>query len=129
MKRSKTVGQLAAALSASQLEMRTAAAKSQNPRPRGRYADVDSVLEAVQPLARNGIAITQSPSIYMEGDWGGVFVCLETSLIHISGEWVSDVMMVPLPAPRRGVSQIKQIGEIIAHLRRYTISAMAGSSF
>jgi hypothetical protein len=117
MKRTETVGELAAALAKANLEIRNAELDRVNPHFKNRYATLGSILNAVRvPLAKQGIATVQTVSM----DHGMVLVT--TSLIHSSGQCIEDTAMFPLPDK----STVQQMGSAITYLRRYALAAICG---
>lgn len=87
-----------------------------NPHFRSRYADLAAVRDAIIPaFTKHGLSITQVPT--NDGFEG---FCLETRLIHSSGEEM--VWKFPLPSD---VSKMQSIGSAISYARRYTLSAIA----
>lgn len=84
-----------------------------NPFHKSKYADLDSVIDAVTPaLCNHGLAIIQLVQIV---DGKSV---LETCLYHDSGEHISSIY--PLP----DVSDSQKFGASITYARRYALSAM-----
>lgn len=80
---SPQVNEIFAALSKAQAEMKVAAKDSTNPYHKSKYADIQSVFEAIrQPLANNQLCITQMP-----GESGENAVLI-TILGHQSGQWL-----------------------------------------
>jgi hypothetical protein len=117
MKRTDTVGELAAALAKANLEIRNAELDRVNPHFKNRYATLGSILNAVRvPLAKHGIATVQTVSM-QEG-----MVTVTTSLIHSSGQCIEDTAMFPLPDK----ATVQQMGSAITYLRRYALAAICG---
>ena len=80
-----------------------------------KYADMADILAAVtKPLAENGLALTQSPTVI------GEKLMLETMLIHSSGEWLSGIY------PLASFDNPQAMGSEITYARRYTVTAMLG---
>jgi hypothetical protein len=116
MQKSESIGSLAAALAAAQGEMKGALKDASNPFFKSKYADLDSIWEACrQPLAKNGLAVIQLPRT------GEGFVEIETMLCHSSGEWVSEVLKMPLDKPT-----VQSVGSAITYGRRYGLAPIAG---
>jgi len=117
MNRTDTIGELAAALAKSNLEIRNAELDRVNPHFKNRYATLGSILNAIRvPLAKNGIAPVQTVSM------ANGMVTVTTSLIHSSGQAIEDVAMFPLP----NNATVQQMGSCITYLRRYALAAIVG---
>jgi len=87
-----------------------------NPHFKSRYADFAAVRDAVVPIfSKHGLAILQSPTT--DGFSG---FCLESRLIHVSGEEI--VWMYPLPSD---ITKPQAIGSAISYARRYTMGSIA----
>ena len=114
MKMSDEISQLATALSIAQGQIEDASKSARNDFYKSKYADLASVRAAVrQPFADNGLSVAQFPRTVS----GGVEV--ETVLIHKSGEFMSEVLFMPVkhePHP---------IGSGISYARRYALMAIA----
>lgn len=113
---SADIGELAKALSKAQSEMLTAKEGSNNPFFKSKYADYNSIRDAViAPLTKNGLSwihIVQP----IEGN-----VCVITLLMHSSGQWIKSVFPIP---PNKGDSQ--SMGSAITYLKRYSLAAITG---
>lgn len=117
--RSEQVNEIASALSKAQAKMESAAMNKVNPafKREGstgtKYADLASVIAAFrEPLAANGLAITQTTEIREGG-----FV-LVTTLIHSSGQWLASEY--PLPA----AATPQAMGSALTYARRYSLSCL-----
>ncbi len=119
MNKSETIGKLSEALSKAQSVMEGAKKDSSNPFFKSTYADLASVWDAIRkPLTDNGLAILQVGVFIPEHP---DLVAIETTLTHISGEWVSGIMTAK---PAKNDSQ--SVGSCVTYLRRYGASAMIG---
>lgn len=120
MTRSEAINELAAALAKAQSQMSNAKKDSENPHFRSRYADLASVREAcMAPFTANGLAVLQSPRLTHSGEaW---IAELETTLMHTSGQFISDVVAVPMSK-----ADAQGFGSAITYLRRYSLAAFAG---
>ena len=116
MEKSESIKEIAAALNKAQAEMSGAKKGANNPFFKSKYADLNSVVDAVrQPFCDNGLSYSQFP--LMEDGRVGV----ETILMHESGEWMSNKLMLPV------VKQDPQAaGSAITYARRYALLAIAG---
>lgn len=113
---SASIAKLADALSKAQRAMRAASKDRTNPHFRSKYADLASVMDAVrEPLTDNGLAFVQRVTSDSEG------VKVITTLMHSSGEYISDECWLPVPK-----KDPQGYGSAITYARRYSLSAMVG---
>jgi hypothetical protein len=114
--RSPEIAKLAAALCKAQAAMGGAKKDSTNPHFKNAYADLASIWDAVRkPLTDNGLAIVQFPRTTRNG------VEVETMLVHSSGEYMTDVLWLPvLKMDAQGV------GSAITYGRRYALMSVTG---
>ncbi len=104
------------ALSKAQSKMKGAVKDSTNPHFRSRYADLESVIDALKaPFAEGGLSYYQSVS--EDGQR------LVTTIAHESGETISG--SVPLII---GKQDMQGVGSAITYARRYGLAALAGVS-
>jgi hypothetical protein len=102
------------ALAAAQGKLRKAVKDSTNPHFRSRYADLESVIEAMrEPFASEGLAVVQSVS---DGN-------LVTTIFHASGESITS--SVPLYIQKQ---DMQGVGSAITYARRYGLAAACGIS-
>lgn len=117
---SPSIGKLAAALVRAQATMGVAIkdTKGQIGQNRNyRYADLASVITAARDaLASNDLAVLQRAHPSERG------VCLQTTLVHASGEWISDGGLT-LPAPK---NDPQGFGSAMTYARRYGLAALLG---
>jgi hypothetical protein len=117
MTRSEQIGELAAALAKAQGEMTGAKKDSDNPFFRSKYADLASVVAAIQgPFAANGLAYVQCPE-----PCEGEEVAVDTVLMHASGQWIASRTVVPVTK-----KDAQGYGSALTYARRYGLQAMAG---
>lgn len=91
-----------------------------NPFLKNRYASLGAVIEASRPiLAAHGLSVCQLPC--SEGEMIG----LESVLLHSSGEWLSDRILLPL-GEEKGKSRAQVAGSVITYLRRYSWASILG---
>jgi hypothetical protein len=114
---SKPRKQICAALVKAQKGFGPALKSSQNPHFKSRYADLSACVEAVvEALNNNGIALTQHTH-HAEGG-----VCVETILIHESGEELSfGKLFVP-----SSKNDAQGYGSALTYARRYSLMAACG---
>jgi hypothetical protein len=117
MKTSNSLVKLAPALVAAQAEITWATKDSTNPHFKNRYADLQSVIEAIKPaLNKHGIFFSQHPTPSDAGTLG-----LTTILLHSSGEWIEDTAIIPLPK-----NDPQGYGSAMTYGRRYGLAAICG---
>jgi hypothetical protein len=117
MRTSETIKEISMALLQAQKAIKFAVADATNPHFRSRYADLPSVIDAVkQSLNDAGIVFMQTPS---PSDSTTLALC--TRLIHVSGEWIEDTAIVPLPK-----SDPQGYGSALTYARRYSLAAITG---
>ena len=117
MNTSDSISNIAAALLKAQQEITFAAKDSKNPAFKSTYANLESVIEAIKgPLNVHGIAFVQTFSPSQPG-----FLALSTRLLHTSGEWIEDVMNVPLQK-----NDAQGYGSAATYSRRYALAAITG---
>jgi len=115
MKTSESIKHIAEALVSAQKEIRFAVKDSTNPHYKSKYANINSVIDAVKkPLNDNGIALIQSLSPSDDNK-----LHLTTRLIHSSGEWIEDTAVCPIQK-----QDPQGLGSAISYIRRYSLSAM-----
>lgn len=116
MEKSESIKELAAALNKAQAEMSGAKKGAKNPFFKSKYADLNSVVDAVRiPFCENGLSYSQFP-IMQENKVG-----VETILMHESGEWISSVLMLPMTK-----QDPQAAGSAITYARRYALQSIAG---
>lgn len=118
MNKSDNINELATALAKAQGAMRFAIRDADNPFFKSKYADLSSVVEAIRDaLSGNGLSYMQHlhPSEKHE-------VCVETVLLHASGQWVScGTLTVPVSK-----HDAQGFGSALTYARRYSLSAAVG---
>ncbi len=117
MKKSETIGHLAAALSKAQGQYKAIVRNCINPYFKSRYADLAAILDATREgLSKNDLSVTQTNEI---SDIGKLIV--ETTLLHSSGEWLSGTLsMRPVKDDPQGQ------GSCLTYMRRYTMQQILG---
>ena len=118
MKMSETIAELATALSKAQGQIDAALKGSTNPHFKSKYADLNSLREAIrEPLSVNDLSVIQLPRT-TDG-----FVEIETMLMHKSGEFISEVLQMPY-----GQNSPQAIGSALSYCRRYSLSSILNLS-
>lgn len=117
MERSETIGALASALALAQFEIGGAIKGNVNPAFKSKYADLASIWTAWQSVGpAQGLAIVQTP-----GAWASGAVSLTTTLVHKSGEYISEVLTIPLSK-----QDAQGYGSALTYARRYALAAFVG---
>lgn len=115
MNKSESILKLAPAILAAQKAMGNATKDSRNPFYKSKYADLNSVREAVTPsLHTNGISLLQL-NIAIDGK-----SYVETTLLHESGEYISSYTEVVCKAQ----NDPQAYGSALSYARRYGLSSM-----
>ena len=116
--KSATIGALAKALAAAQGELEDAKKDASNPAFKGsKYATLASVRAALSKvLPKHDLAVVQgfAPS----GDDG---VCIVTTLMHSSGEWIRSAIYMPVTK-----KDAQGFGSACTYGRRYSLAAIVG---
>lgn len=112
-----SLGALAKALAAAQSELEDAKKDAYNPHFKTRFASLASVRAAITPtLSRHGLAVVQTNEPH--GDAG---VCVITTLLHESGEWIRGRLFLPvLKKDPQG------FGSALSYARRYALAEIVG---
>ncbi len=117
MNKSDTIASLAAALHKAQAQVEFAKKDAVNPHFNSRYADLWRIWQAAKPvLVANGLSILQT---FEKSD--GETVTVVTTLLHVSGEWVSSALTLKPTKP-----DPQGIGSAITYGRRYGLSSILG---
>jgi hypothetical protein len=115
-RRSESISKLALALSKAQGLIKGAAKSAENPHFKSKYSPLIEVHNAArEPLAQNELAVVQPVAAY------GRFVCITTILVHSSGEFIEQdlVMTAGNPQPQNVVGAV-------TYGRRAAYAAMVG---
>lgn len=116
-KQTESIAKLTEALVKVQSVMETATKDANNPFFKSKYTTLAGCWDvARKPLADNGLAVIQTTT-FDEGN----SVIVETTLSHISGEWVRGSLKMPLVK-----LDPQAVGSAITYARRYALSAMIG---
>lgn len=116
MNKSETIGEIAKALHAAQGEMSGAKKGAANPFFKSKYADMNSVVDAVRgPFCNHGLSYSQFPVV--EDGRAGVI----TILMHTSGEWLESKLLLPVAK-----QDAQATGSAITYARRYALQSIAG---
>ena len=114
--KSPEIDKLAASLSKVQSELEGAKKESTNPFFNSSYADLHSVIKSSFPLlSKNGLSVTQGNEMIQGA------VCVTTTLMHNSGQWLRSKIKLPLEK-----KNAQGVGSAITYGRRYGLSAIVG---
>jgi len=114
--KSSEIDKLAEALAKAQSELEGAKKESTNPFFKSNYADLHAVIKSSFPyLSKNGLSVTQGNEMIMGA------VCVTTTLMHSSGQWIRSKVKLPLSK-----KDAQGVGAAITYGRRYGLSAIAG---
>lgn len=114
---SPTIGTLVASLINVQRELKPVSKDKENPFFNSRYADLGACMEAAtEAYNKHDIAVIQRPL-----DTDGSTICIETILMHVSGEFISGILRLkPVKADPQG------LGSCLTYARRYALGAITG---
>lgn len=121
------IGELAKALAKAQGELVPAAKNATNPFLKNKYADLASCIAACREvLPKYGLAYAQCIIPSKEGT-----VCVETMLMHESGQWIKSRCVLPCTVPisrdgKPAMNAAQAAGSAITYARRYGLSAIVG---
>ena len=114
--KSPEIDKLAEALAKAQSEMEGAKKESTNPFFKSNYAALHAVIKSSFPyLSKNGLSVTQGNEMIMGA------VCVTTTLMHSSGQWIRSKVKLPLAK-----KDAQGVGSAITYGRRYGLSAIVG---
>ncbi len=117
MEFSEPFDQIATALVEAQKLIGHAPENAQNPHLKTTYADLKSVLDTVKPaFSAHGLAVLQAQLPASEG-----WLCLETRLLHTSGQWVKTTTTLALQK-----TDAHTFGAALTYARRYSLMALCG---
>jgi len=116
MKTSESLKEIAPSLCRAQAKIKTALKDTSNPFFKSKYADLTSIIDACKDaLNGEGISFLQGARTSDNG------VVVETLLLHVSGEWISEALEMPVSK-----SDAQGVGSAITYGRRYGLQAMVG---
>ncbi len=118
MRSSVEIAKLASALCHFQARLEGAKKDSANPFFKTKYADLNSVWEAIRRgLAENGLSVVQGGQESSHAD--RITIC--TRILHVSGEWIEDSLELYVSK-----HDPQACGAAITYARRYGLAAMLG---
>ena len=114
--KSLEIDKLATALALAQSEMEGAKKESTNPYFKSNYADLHAVIKSAFPyLSKHGLSISQGNEVIQGA------ICVTTTLMHKSGQWIRSKVKLPLEK-----KNAQGVGSAITYGRRYGLSAIVG---
>ncbi len=117
IEKSESIKELATALAKAQGEIGFAMKDTANPFFKSKYADLASVVGTIRdPLAKHGLSFTQ---VSHDGENAA---CIETIIMHASGEWISTGKLT-VPVSKHDA---QGFGSAITYAKRYSLSAAFG---
>jgi hypothetical protein len=116
--RSEQINELAKALAQVQAVLQPAGFDAVNPYFKSKYASLGSVIETAKVLAEYGLSYSQMP---VSDGW---YIGVENILMHESGQWISQTLLVPMDADSK--NPVQEAGKIITYCRRYGLASMLG---
>jgi len=120
MANSQEINELASALVAAQAEFSAVPKGSNNPFFKSKYAALPDVVASASPvLAKHGLAVSQGISFVETAS--GLVDTLTTTLLHKSGQFTQDTMLLHLPK-----SDPQGQGSAVTYARRYSYMAILG---
>jgi hypothetical protein len=133
MRTSTNIAALAAALAAAHGEIGVIAKDRANPFFKSRYATLDAIMQAIRPiLAKHKLSLAQGVDDTLPDPMGDTqMIRVWTRLIHESGEWIENIVHVPLtPMRKEGGGEMRMnaqaAGSAITYGRRYGVGALLG---
>ena len=118
MNKSEQINELASALAKVQAVLQPAGFDAINPYFKSKYASLGSVIETAKVLAEYGLSYSQMP---ISDGWN---IGVENILMHESGQWISQTLLVPMDVESK--NPVQEAGKIITYARRYGLASMLG---
>lgn len=90
------------------------------------YADLEAVLNTIRPLAlKHGLCFPQLGGD-LEKTEDGLYVVIETVILHVSGERMSGEIKIPVDTARKAQSMPQAFGSAWTYGRRYALQGATG---
>jgi len=123
MQHSESISKIAAALVKAQGAMPAVGKEGNNPAFRSKYMTLDGILAVAVPvLTKHGIAVVQGSQVEsLDENQRPVSVCIETRLLHESGEWLAVEAIIPVSK-----QDAHGMGSAITYGRRYSLASILG---
>lgn len=117
MRHSEQLDKIAAALVVAQGGIAPVLKDATNPHFKSKFASLGAVTDAVRPpLLKAGISVLQTTT-----DEDETGFCVETMLLHTSGQWIASRVRMPIDKPTA-----QGAGSAITYGRRYGLAAALG---
>ena len=124
MKTSESITGIAPALIKAQGEMSGIAKEGNNPAFRSKYVTLDSILDTIRPvLTKHGLMLSQGITSQSVTDDKVTAIEVESRIIHASGEWVAQGVVVPITK-----HDAHGFGSALTYGRRYSVSSLLAIS-
>jgi len=131
MKHSDSLAKLAPALVACQAELRAIATNATNKDFSSKYVTLDRMIAEIRPtLAKHGLAIVQGATTPHTDEQSMMrSLAVETMLVHSSGEWISNLIILPVEGRLRSGGKRddpgpQSAGIAVIYGRRYGLAAL-----
>ena len=122
MKTSENLDELITALVSFQAQVQTIDKSSQG--YGYRYAPLDKVIEGIrEALADCGLSFVQFPATPPVEYYPAV--ALTTRLMHLTGQWMEDTMIIPIPSVGKA-NEAQTFGAALTYARRYALTSILG---
>jgi len=120
MNKSESISKLAPALVKATAKIKAVKMDAENPYYHSKYATLGALIDVAKPVcAEFGL----STPAFMVSEAGQVGI--EQWIIHESGEYISDRILLPLPEESK-IRVAQEMGATVSYLRRYALSALLG---
>lgn len=117
MRHSESIAELAGSLLKAQNDLGNPTNNTKNEFLGNSYFPLPDLIDHIKPvLSKHGLSIVQLPASDATG------VGITTTILHTSGEWLSETVTVPVES-RKGNTLAQVAGGTITYLRRYSLSA------
>jgi hypothetical protein len=120
--KSEQIGELAKALAEWQQQARAAKESGNNPHFRSKFATFDDICKVARTAGAFGISWSQTME-YRRHDDGSLDMCVVTTLMHSSGQWIDS--MIPVLALKRDP---QAMGSATSYAKRYGLAGILGIS-
>jgi len=120
MNKSESISKLALSLVKATAKIKAVKMDAENPYYKSKYATLGALIDVAKPVcAEFGL----STPAFMVSEPG--LVGIEQWIIHESGEYISDRILLPLPEDSK-IRVAQEMGATVSYLRRYALSALLG---
>lgn len=120
MNKSESISKLAPALVKATAKIKAVKMDAENPYYHSKYATLGAMIDVAKPILAEFALATPA---FMVSGLGTVGI--EQWIIHESGEYISDTILLPLPEESK-IRVAQEMGATVSYLRRYALSALLG---